>query len=84
MFDIYADEQSEKTNSDFNDAIELMFFAYRDIADPTDFEAHGFGQRITVFCLWPNPGIFIVDLLDILRVTKQSLARVLILLTRLH
>ena len=68
-------------NSDFNDAIELMFFAYRDfIADPdVILEAHGFGRahhRVLHFVAG-NPGISIADLLDILRVTKQSLARVL-------
>lgn len=66
---------------DFNDAIELMFFAYRDfIADPDAILAeHGFGRahhRVLHFVAG-NPGISIADLLDILRVTKQSLARVL-------
>jgi len=68
-------------HNDFNDAIELMFFAYRDfIADPdVILEAHGFGRahhRVLHFVAG-NPGISIADLLDILRVTKQSLARVL-------
>jgi len=72
---------SKAKNSDFNDAIELMFFAYRDfIADPdVILEAHGFGRahhRVLHFVAG-NPGISIADLLDILRVTKQSLARVL-------
>jgi DNA-binding MarR family transcriptional regulator len=69
------------TANDFNDAIELMFFAYRDfIADPdTLLAAHEFGRahhRVLHFVA-TNPGISIADLLDILRVTKQSLARVL-------
>lgn len=68
-------------NSDFNDAIELMFFAYRDFIAGPDviLEAHGFGRahhRVLHFVAG-NPGISIADLLDILRVTKQSLARVL-------
>ena len=78
----YMMSKVKKTKiSDFNDAIELMFFAYRDfIADPdVILEAHGFGRahhRVLHFVAG-NPGISIADLLDILRVTKQSLARVL-------
>ena len=73
--------KSKDTSSDFNDAIELMFFAYRDfISDPDAIlEAHDFGRahhRVLHFVAG-NPGISIADLLDILRVTKQSLARVL-------
>ena len=79
-----SDDMSKAKDSkdrDFNDAIELMFFAYRDfIADPdVILEAHGFGRahhRVLHFVAG-NPGISIADLLDILRVTKQSLARVL-------
>lgn len=66
---------------DYKDAIELMFFAYRDfIADPDALlEAHGFGRahhRVLHF-VGCHPGLTIADLLGILRVTKQSLARVL-------
>lgn len=62
-------------------AIELMFFAYRDfISDPdTILAARGFGRahhRVLHF-VGCNPGLSITDLLDILKVTKQSLARVL-------
>jgi len=61
--------------------IELLFFAYRDfVSDPdeilTDF---GFGRahhRVIHF-VGRNPGIRVADLLDILKITKQSLARVL-------
>lgn len=74
-------KNNNQPNDDFNDAIELMFFAYRDfIADPDAIlEAHDFGRahhRVLHFVAG-NPGISIADLLDILRVTKQSLARVL-------
>lgn len=70
-----------KTDTQFTDAIELMFFAYRDfIADPDAIlENHGFGRahhRVLHFVAG-NPGISIAELLDILRITKQSLARVL-------
>ena len=69
------------SSDDFHDAIELMFFAYRDfIADPDIIlAAHDFGRahhRVLHFVAG-NPGISIADLLEILRVTKQSLARVL-------
>jgi len=74
-------KQHDLTQNDFNDAIELMFFAYRDfIADPDALLAeHDFGRahhRVLHF-VSTNPGISIADLLDILRITKQSLARVL-------
>lgn len=74
-------KRKKSKSDDFNDAIELMFFAYRDfIADPDAIlDAHGFGRahhRVLHFVAG-NPGISIADLLDILRVTKQSLARVL-------
>ncbi len=73
--------QKNTQDNDFNDAIELMFFAYRDfIADPDALlAAHDFGRahhRVLHFVA-SNPGISIADLLDILRITKQSLARVL-------
>ena len=63
------------------DLIELLFFAYRDfISDPdailreSDFgRAH---HRVLHF-VDRNPGLTVADLLDILKITKQSLARVL-------
>jgi DNA-binding MarR family transcriptional regulator len=61
--------------------MELLFFAYRDfIGDPdTILERYGFGRahhRVLHF-VSRNPGLRVADLLDILRITKQSLARVL-------
>ena len=63
------------------DLIELMFFAYRDfIADPDAILAKSdFGRahhRVLHF-VERNPGLRVADLLDILKITKQSLARVL-------
>jgi DNA-binding MarR family transcriptional regulator len=63
------------------DVIELLFFAYRDfVSDPdrilTDY---GFGRahhRVLHF-VNRQPGLTIAELLDILRITKQSLNRVL-------
>lgn len=61
--------------------IELLFFAYRDfISDPDAIlSAYGFGRahhRVLHF-VGRNPGMRVAELLDILRITKQSLARVL-------
>ena len=61
--------------------IELLFYAYRDFtADPDAIlERYGFGRahhRVLHF-VGRNPGITIAQLLAILRITKQSLNRVL-------
>lgn len=61
--------------------IELLYFGYRDfISDPdTLLEDFGFGRahhRVIHF-VGRNPGINVAELLDLLRITKQSLARVL-------
>jgi DNA-binding MarR family transcriptional regulator len=63
------------------DVIELLFFAYRDfVSDPDDALAKfGFGRahhRVLHF-VNRNPGMKVADLLDILKITKQSLGRVL-------
>jgi DNA-binding MarR family transcriptional regulator len=63
------------------DVIELLFFAYRDfVSDPDHvLEKFGFGRahhRVLHF-VNRNPGMKVADLLDILRITKQSLGRVL-------
>ncbi|MEI2383641.1 MarR family transcriptional regulator [Breoghania sp. JC706] len=61
--------------------IELLFFAYRDfISDPDAILAeYDFGRahhRVLHF-VSRNPGIRVTELLDILKITKQSLGRVL-------
>jgi DNA-binding MarR family transcriptional regulator len=63
------------------DVIELLFFAYRDfVGDPDHaLEALRFGRahhRVLHF-VNRNPGMKVAELLDILRITKQSLGRVL-------
>ncbi len=63
------------------DLIELLFFAYRDfVGDPDEVLAKlGFGRahhRVLHF-VNRNPGLKVADLLDVLRITKQSLGRVL-------
>ncbi len=61
--------------------IELMFFAYRDfVSDPDEILGQfGFGRahhRVLHF-VGRDPGMTVQQLLDILRITKQSLGRVL-------
>jgi DNA-binding MarR family transcriptional regulator len=63
------------------DLIELLFFAYRDFVGDADheLEAFGFGRahhRVLHF-VHRYPGLKVADLLDVLRITKQSLGRVL-------
>lgn len=61
--------------------VELLFFAYRDfVAEPDVVLSElGFGRahhRVLHF-VNRNPGLRVADLLGILKITKQSLARVL-------
>lgn len=63
------------------DLIELFFFAYRDFVSDPDriLDEYGFGRahhRVLHF-VSRQPGLTIAELLDILRITKQSLNRVL-------
>jgi DNA-binding MarR family transcriptional regulator len=77
-----ADAPSPAQRTDLRwDIIELLFFAYRDFVGDADheLEAFGFGRahhRVMHFvCRYP--GLKVADLLDVLRITKQSLGRVL-------
>ncbi len=63
------------------DLIELLFFAYRDFVGDADavLAEFGFGRahhRVLHF-VNRNPGMKVAELLDILKITKQSLGRVL-------
>src|SRR3954468_3826885 len=63
------------------DLIELLFFAYRDFVGDADrlLESMKFGRahhRVLHF-VNRQPGLTIAELLDILKITKQSLNRVL-------
>ncbi|WBK02009.1 MarR family transcriptional regulator [Methylocystis parvus OBBP] len=63
------------------DLVELFFFAYRDFVGDADrlLENYGFGRahhRVLHF-VHRRPGLAIAALLDILKITKQSLNRVL-------
>jgi DNA-binding MarR family transcriptional regulator len=77
--DIPAGE-TDRTGPDY-EMIELVFFAYRDFVGEADrlLARYGFGRahhRVLHF-VNRNPGLTIAALLDILGITKQSLARVL-------
>lgn len=61
--------------------IELFFFAYRDFTSDPDqiLTAYAFGRahhRVLHF-VNRKPGLTVAELLDVLQITKQSLARVL-------
>jgi len=63
------------------DVMGLFYFAYRDFVGDADalLERQGFGRahhRVLYF-VSIKPGMPVADLLDILKITKQSLARVL-------
>ena len=62
-------------------AQDLLFFAYRDFTNAADviLEELGLGRahHRALHFIGRNPGIAVTDLLAILRITKQSLARVL-------
>lgn len=61
--------------------IELLFFVYRDFtAEPDAILArHGFGRahHRVIYFVGRHPGMTVSELLAILRITKQSLSRVL-------
>jgi DNA-binding MarR family transcriptional regulator len=82
MTDInFKPSDSRENNREIIELIELLFFAYRDfISDPDEIlAASGFGRahhRIIHF-VGRRPGLTVARLLDILRITKQSLGRVL-------
>jgi len=82
-----ADVKSSTANplflreEELRQGIELLFYAYRDFtADPDSILArYDFGRahhRVLHF-VGRNPGISVAELLGILRITKQSLSRVL-------
>ncbi len=64
-----------------DELIELLFFAYRDFVGDPDrlLETYGFGRahHRVIWFVSRRPGLTIAELLEILRITKQSLNRVL-------
>ncbi len=68
-------------DEDLREGMEMLFFAYRDFtARPDSILAElGFGRahHRVIYFVGRNPGITVKELLAILKITKQSLARVL-------
>jgi len=71
----------DPAETDLRMAQDLLFFAYRDFTNAADvaLEELGLGRahHRALHFIGRNPGIIVSDLLGILRITKQSLARVL-------
>jgi len=61
--------------------MEMLFYAYREFTAEADavLTALGFGRahHRVIYFVGRNPGIGVTELLSILRITKQSLSRVL-------
>lgn len=72
---------TDKHEIDLTQAIELMFFAYRDfVADPDKLlqaENLGRAHHRAMHFIGRQPGLSVAQLLQILGITKQSLSRVL-------
>lgn len=66
---------------DLRQAMELLFFAYRDFTADADtiLESYNFGRahHRVIYFVSREPGMSVKDLLSILSITKQSLSRVL-------
>lgn len=71
---------SAEDGMDFS-MIELFFFAYRDFLSDPDLILLGYGfgraHHRALHFINRRPGLTVAELLDLLRITKQSLARVL-------
>lgn len=71
---------------DLRQGIELLFYAYRDFTAEADaiLAEYGFGRahHRVIYFVGRNPNMNVSELLDILKITKQSLSRVLSQLVR--
>jgi DNA-binding MarR family transcriptional regulator len=82
-----ADISTRKVNplflreEELRQGIELLFYAYRDFTEVADqmLAQYNFGRahHRVIYFVSRNPGITVSDLLSILKITKQSLSRVL-------
>jgi DNA-binding MarR family transcriptional regulator len=82
-----ADISTRKVNplflreEELRQGMELLFYAYRDFTAEADLilEQYKFGRahHRVIYFVCRNPGITVSDLLGILKITKQSLSRVL-------
>jgi DNA-binding MarR family transcriptional regulator len=68
-------------DEELRQGIEMLFFAYRDFTAEPDamLEKYKFGRahHRVIYFVGRYPGLSVSDLLGILRITKQSLSRVL-------
>ena len=68
-------------DEELRQGMELMFYAYRDFtAEPDEILSQfqfGRAHHRVIYFVGRNPGITVSDLLGILKITKQSLSRVL-------
>ncbi len=76
-----SNDYTEPETLELLEFVELFFFAYRDFVSDPDriLEEFGFGRahhRVIHF-VGRNPNIRVANLLNILKITKQSLGRVL-------
>ncbi|MFZ5791644.1 MAG: MarR family winged helix-turn-helix transcriptional regulator [Pseudomonadota bacterium] len=66
---------------DLRQGMELLFYAYRDFTGVADalLAEHGFGRahHRVIYFVGRKPGMTVSELLTILKITKQSLSRVL-------
>ncbi|MHA1598045.1 MAG: MarR family winged helix-turn-helix transcriptional regulator, partial [Alphaproteobacteria bacterium] len=76
-----TDSKQPMNEQALRQAIELMFFAYRDFTAEPDAILADYGlsraHHRVIYFVGRSPGIAVNQLLDTLRITKQSLARVL-------
>lgn len=76
-----SEPKADPAERDLRMAQDLLFFAYRDFTNAADvgLDELGLGRahHRALHFIGRNPGITVTDLLGILRITKQSLARVL-------
>ena len=76
-----ADAPSYLREDEVRQGIELLFYAYRDFtAEPDAMLArYGFGRahHRVIYFVGRHPNMSVSELLEILRITKQSLSRVL-------
>ncbi|PPR60529.1 MAG: hypothetical protein CFH10_01489, partial [Alphaproteobacteria bacterium MarineAlpha4_Bin2] len=84
--DLNAGEQQDNSDDELRQAIEMLFFAYRDFTSGPDeiLKEFGFGRahHRAIYFVGRNPDRTVSDLLGILKITKQSLNRVLSQLIR--
>jgi DNA-binding MarR family transcriptional regulator len=76
-----SESKVDPAETDLRMAQDLLFFAYRDFTNAADVALAELGlgraHHRALHFIGRNPGITVSDLLGILRITKQSLARVL-------